>query len=104
MPIRLVLPFCNPLISSVDKRDGVEGDLARFYAVGFVRDGSAFLSMIVNQAEFEGDLPARRGSFQILSKNRMARFPEFGSRLRQMFSKRGDEFFRCRQARPKRRI
>ena len=104
MPIRLVLPFCNPLILSVDKRDRVEGDLTRFYAVGFVRDGSAFLSMIVNRTEFEGDLAARRGSFRILSKDRMARFPGFGSRLRQMFSKMGDEFFCCRQARPKRRI
>ena len=46
MPITLVLPFCNPLNSSVDKRDGGEGGLARLYAVGFVRDGSAFLSMI----------------------------------------------------------
>ena len=104
MPIRLVLPFCNPLILSVDKRDGVECGLAGFYAVGFARDGSAFLSMIVNRTEFKGDPAVRRCSFRILSKDRMARFPEFESCLRQVFSRMGDEFFRCRQARPKRRI
>ena len=80
MPMPIVLPFCNPLNSSVDKRNGVERGLAMLYALGFVSDGPASLARIVNQKGLEG---IRCCGGHILSEDRMALFPEFGLSLRQ---------------------